>query len=203
MQTPQCAGKRTNKQIEHHTGPRRVSATATLRTGGGCEPLTRRDYAQNRKSLGGAVPGQKQKRTTGRLTMCGRTNKQEGEGRQHGCGRGRRQAGAHRRRHTKQERCDKSHTLELHAPRGTTAQGSSGVEDEREKTGCGSNNRGTIGRKGREQHRLGGIRSRTRPQELSWSSQRRVIAREPSKPVIAGHASSKSSMWRHDCSRIA
>ena len=45
--------------------------------------------------------------------------------------RGRGLAGAHRRRHTKQERCDKIQTLQLHVPRGHTAQGSCRVEQER------------------------------------------------------------------------
>ena len=45
--------------------------------------------------------------------------------------RGRRLAGAHRRQHTKQERCNKIQTLQFHVPRGHTAQGSCRVEQER------------------------------------------------------------------------
>ena len=61
--------------------------------------------------------------------------------------RGRGLAGAHRRRHTKQERCDKIQTLRFHVPRGPTAQGSCRVEQERDNTSRGSNNGGTTGRK--------------------------------------------------------
>ena len=43
-------------------------------------------------------------------------------------------SGAHRRRHTKQGRCDKIQTLQLHAPRGHTAQSSCRVEQERDNT---------------------------------------------------------------------
>ena len=40
--------------------------------------------------------------------------------------------GSHRERHTKQERRDKSQLLQIHVPRGVTAQGSSRVEGKRE-----------------------------------------------------------------------
>ena len=63
--------------------------------------------------------------------------------------RGRGLAGAHRRRHTNQEHCDKIQTLRLHVPRGHTAQGSCSVEQERDNTSRGSNNGDTTGRKHR------------------------------------------------------
>ena len=56
---------------------------------------------------------------------------------QHGRLRG--LTGAHGRRHTMQERCDKIQTLQLHAPRGHTAQGSCRVEQEWDNTSRGSN----------------------------------------------------------------
>ena len=80
--------------------------------------------------------------------------------------RGRGLAGAHRRRHTKQECCDKIQTLQLHVPRGHTAQGSCRVEQERENTRRGSNNWNTAGRKRRQQHRLRVVRPRTHPEEV-------------------------------------
>ena len=63
--------------------------------------------------------------------------------------RGRGLAGAHRRRHTKQERRDKVQALQLHVPRGHTAQGSCRVEQERDNTSRGSNNGDMTGRKHR------------------------------------------------------
>ena len=45
---------------------------------------------------------------------------------------------------TKQERRDKSQTLQLHAQRGGTSQWSSRVEEERDETSRGSNNRGMM-----------------------------------------------------------
>ena len=51
------------------------------------------------------------------------------------------------RRHIKQERCDKIQALQLHVPRGHTAQGSCRVEQERDNTSRGSNNGNTAGRK--------------------------------------------------------
>ena len=62
-------------------------------------------------------------------------------------------AAAYCRRHTKQERCYKIQTLHLHVPRGHRAQGSCRVEQERDKTGRGSNNGDMTGRKRRCQHR--------------------------------------------------
>ena len=49
----------------------------------------------------------------------------------------------------KQERCDKIQTLQLHVPRGHTAQGSCRVEQERDNTSRGSNNEDMTGRKRR------------------------------------------------------
>ena len=80
--------------------------------------------------------------------------------------RGRGLAGAHRRRHTNQERCGKIQTLQLHVPRGHTARGSCRVEQERENTRHGSNNGDTTGRKRRWQHRLRVVRPRTHPEEV-------------------------------------
>ena len=57
--------------------------------------------------------------------------------------------GARRRRHTKQECCNKIQTLQLHVPRGYTAQGSGRVEQERDNTSRGNNNGVTTGRKRR------------------------------------------------------
>ena len=76
--------------------------------------------------------------------------------------RRRRLAGAHRRRHTKQERCDKVQTLQLHVPRGYMAQGSCRVKQERDNESRGSNNGDTTGRK----HRLRVVRPRTHPEEV-------------------------------------
>ena len=67
--------------------------------------------------------------------------------RAHHHGRGRMQPGARRRRPTKQERRDKSQTLQLHVPRGVTSHGRSRVEEEQDKTSRGSHNRCTVGRK--------------------------------------------------------
>ena len=75
-------------------------------------------------------------------------------------------AGAHRRRNTKQERRDKIQKLQLHVPRGHTAQGSCRFEQERDNTGCGSNNGAATGRKRRQQHRLRVGRPRTHPEEV-------------------------------------
>ena len=95
--------------------------------------------------------------------------------------RGRGLAGAHRRRHTKQERCDKIQTWQLHVPRGHTAQGSCRVEPERDNTSRGSNNGDTTGRKRRQQHRLRVVRPRTHPEEVipeEGKCNRAVQARE-------------------------
>ena len=48
--------------------------------------------------------------------------------------------------YTKQERCDMIQTLQLHVPRGYTAQGSYRVEQERDKTSHGSSNGDMTGR---------------------------------------------------------
>ena len=80
--------------------------------------------------------------------------------------RGRGLGGAHRRRHTKQERRDGVITLQPHVPRGHATQGSCRVDQERDNTGRGSSNGDTTGRKRRQQHRLRMDRSRTHPEEV-------------------------------------
>ena len=149
----------------------------------------------------------------------------QAKARQHRRGRG--LAGAHRRRHTKRERRDKIQTLQLHVPRGHTAQGSCGVEQERDNTGRGSTCGDTTGRKRRQQHRLRVVRPMMHRAcgpghpELSKSymdmasklftlhytrkrsSQRRASATELSRPGKHWHSNSRRTMWRHLCSLAA
>ena len=134
-------------QIGHHARPRRASATAPLR-----------GHVQNRIRRRQVRWGQiehsseaEQPRTDG------------GPGRQAKVCQHRRGGGlacAHRRRHTKEERCDKIETLQLHVPRGHAAQGSCRVEQERDNTSRGSNNGDTTGRKRRRKNHLRVVRPR-------------------------------------------
>ena len=67
------------------------------------------------KQAQASAPRQNQTRSEGGATTHGRRTRQA-KACQHRRGRG--LAGAHRRRHTKQERCDKIQTPQLHVPRG-------------------------------------------------------------------------------------
>ena len=100
-----------NKQIGHHARLRRASATAPLRTGA--------DMFKTGSGAGkcsGAKPN----------TVRRRSNHAWTEEQEKAClhRRGRGLAGADRRRHPKQERCNKIQTPQLHVPRGHTAEGS-------------------------------------------------------------------------------
>ena len=114
--------------------------------------------------------------------------------------RGRGLAGAHCKRHTKQESCDKIQTLQLHVPRGHTAQGSCRVEQERTTQAVAA----TAGIR-----LVGNAASNTASAwsgpEHTWkrSSRRRASAIEVSRPGIHWHSNSRCSMWRHLCSLAA
>ena len=115
--------KRTKKQITPDPDAHRPQ-----------RPCAQGQTRAKQEQAQGVAPGQKQNRTAGGATTSGRIlqrTKQEGEGSPI---RMRRQAGAQRRRHTKQERRDKSQTLQLHAPRGSTAGGGCRVNEEWDKT---------------------------------------------------------------------
>ena len=174
-------------QVGHHARPRRASATAPL-----CGHVQNR--IRRRQVRWGQIEHSseaEQPRTDG------------GPGRQAKVCQHRRGGGlacAHRRRHTKEERCDKIETLQLHVPRGHAAQGSCRVEQERDNTSRGSNNGDTTGRKRRQQHRLRVVRPRAHPEEVTpekGKCNRAVQAR------IHWHSNSRCSMWRHLCSLAA
>ena len=104
--------------------------------------------------------------------------------------------GAHRRRHTKQERGDKIQAPQLHTPRRHTAQDSCRVEQEWDNTSRGSNNgdmtaSNTASAWSKPEH--------TRKR----SSRRRASATEVSRPGIHWQSNSRCSMWRHLCSLAA
>ena len=114
-----------------------------------------------------SAPGQNRIRSVGGATTHGRRNRQVGMAK-----RANIDAVGGWRVHTaddtpsKQERCDKIQTLQLHVPREHTAQGSCRVEQERDDTSRCSNNGDTTGRKRRYQHRLRVVCPGTHPQEV-------------------------------------
>ena len=134
--------KKNKKQIgyhfRYHARPRRASATAPLRTGA---DMRKTGSGAGKRSGAKSDPVRRQDNHAWTEDQAGRRNRTNR--------RGRGLAGAHRSQHTKQERCDKTQTLQLHVPRGHTAQGSCRVEQERDNTGRGSNNGDTTGRKRR------------------------------------------------------
>ena len=123
--------------------------------------------------------------------------------------RGEGPAGAHRRRHTKQEHCDKIQTLQVHVPMGHTAQSSCRVEQERDNTSRGSNNGNTAGRKRRRQHRLRVVRPRKHAEEVipeKGKCYRAVQARDTlafKQQMLNVNVNVNNSMWRHLCSLAA
>ena len=97
-------------------------------------PCTQRRTRAKQDQAQASAPGQTRTRSVGGATTHGRRTRQA-KACQHRRGRG--LAGAHCRRRTQQERCNKIQTLKLHVPRGHTAQGSCRVEQERDNTSRG------------------------------------------------------------------